>query len=91
MPSYDRQPLRRFIQDSFSDEELGNFCFDYFPQVYNEFTTGMPKSQKVRMLVARAESCSRLRDLYAALKRENPLAYANAFPEGNTPEQPKPQ
>lgn len=91
MPSHDRQKLRRFIQNVFNDEELGNFCFDYFPQVYNEFTTGMPKSQKVRMLVERAESGSRLRDLHAALSRENPRAYDNAFPEGDGPAKLEPQ
>jgi hypothetical protein len=91
MPSHDLQQLRRFIQNAFSDEELGNFCFDYFPQVYNEFTTGMPKSQKVRMLVAQAENGSRLPDLHAALKRETPRAYDSAFPEGDAPAQPEPQ
>ncbi len=85
MLSHDRPKLRRFIQNTFNDEELGNFCFDYFPQVYNEFTTGMPKSQKARMLVERAESGNRLHDLHAALERENPLAYGNAFLEGDIP------
>ena len=49
MLSHDRKKLRQFIHDSFSDEELITFCFDYFPQVHNEFTTGLVKNQKVIM------------------------------------------
>jgi hypothetical protein len=33
--------LRRALFEVFSDGELNDFAFDYFPQVYNNFTGGM--------------------------------------------------
>ena len=70
---------RKFLQEFFSDEELTNFCFDYFPQVYNDFTTGMPKSQKVRMVVENSQRRGRIEELLAALERERPKSYPNFF------------
>jgi hypothetical protein len=39
--------LREFTLEYFSDPELDTFCFDYFPAVKNNFTTGMSKNAKV--------------------------------------------
>lgn len=75
----DRPRFRQFIVKHFSDEELNNLCFDYFPLVYNEFTTGMPKSQKARLLVDACRRGDRLPDLQAALKRERPEVYEAFF------------
>ena len=39
--------LRQFILNFFSDEELDTLCFDYFPEVRQDFTIGMIKNSKV--------------------------------------------
>ena len=40
--------LRRFLVDAFDDEELKSLCFDYFRDVYDDFTTGMTKTQMIQ-------------------------------------------
>lgn len=72
---------RKFLQEFFSDEELTNFCFDYFPQVYNDFSLGMPKNQKVRRLVEKNQRDGRLDELLGALERERPKSYPDYFTE----------
>ena len=59
--------IRKFIIERFSDGELENLCFDYFPTVYNEFTLGMPKGQKARLLLGFCRR-ERLHDLIAAIE-----------------------
>lgn len=49
--------LRERIFISFSDEELRDLCFDYFRSVAEQYTTGMVKSQMVRLLL---EYCARM-------------------------------
>ncbi|MAU01033.1 MAG: hypothetical protein CL608_28140 [Anaerolineaceae bacterium] len=81
---------RKFLQEFFNDEDLTNFCFDYFPQVYNDFTMGMPKSQKVRMLVENSQQRGRFDELLAALERERPKSYPDHFAEEPQQIDPKP-
>ncbi|MEZ4594188.1 MAG: TIR domain-containing protein [Chloroflexota bacterium] len=88
---------RNFLKDYFSDEELTDFCFDYFRQVYEDFSQGMPKSQKVRMVVDVSQRSGRFDELLAALERERPKSYADHFaeqphliaPESQTPKAAK--
>lgn len=82
---------RKFLQQFFSDEELTNFCFDYFPLVYNDFTAGMPKSQKVRMVVENSQRRGRFDELLAALERERPKSYSEHFAEQPQQIDPKPK
>ncbi len=72
---------RKFLQEFFNDDELTTFCFDYFPQVYNDFTGGMPKNQKVLMLISHSQRRERFEELLAALERERPTAYQERFAE----------
>ena len=46
----------RAAMAAFSDEELTTFCYDNFRPVYEEFTTGMSRTQKTQRLV---ETCER--------------------------------
>ena len=74
MPDQLHAQLRRFLVEAFADLELVDFCFDYFPVVYNDFAEGMRKSQKARMLVDHCLHQERIPDLIAALNRERPAA-----------------
>jgi formylglycine-generating enzyme required for sulfatase activity len=71
--------LRQFITQFFSDEELETLCFDYFPEAANEFGGGMSKNRKVIILIGHCERRGRLADLRAALERERPAAWREAF------------
>lgn len=76
-----RVRARKFLQEFFNDDDLTTFSFDYFPQVYKDFTQGMLKSQKVRMLVENSEQRGRFDELLAALERERPQGYQEYFAE----------
>ncbi len=47
--------LRRFLIDAFGDEDLKTLCFDYFRDVYDDFTTGMTKGQMIHILIERCD------------------------------------
>lgn len=71
--------LRQFIIQFFNDEELETLCFDYFPDVNQNFSAGMTKNRKAIGLIAYCETRGRLDDLYAALERERPKAWKERF------------
>lgn len=74
MPDAQYAQLRRFLMAAFADHELVDFCFDYFPMVYNDFGDGLRKSEKARALLDYCLRAHRVPDLVAALKRERPGA-----------------
>lgn len=71
--------IRKFTQGSFSDSELETFCFDYFPEVSDEFTVGMLKSKKVLLLIEYCQRRELMANLLAALRKERPKSYDNEF------------
>jgi len=72
----DLAPLRQFLMRYFDDDGLEDLCFDYFRDVRDEFTAGMTKGRKVRLLLDDCARNGRLPLLLAALRRERPAAYA---------------
>ena len=75
-PAYNTAAVRELLLAVFSDEELTNFCFDNFRPVYEEFTTGMGRTQKVQLLVAYCERRGQMAELLARVGRANPYQYA---------------
>jgi formylglycine-generating enzyme len=71
--------LRRFLIAAFDDEELKTLCFDYFRDVYDDFTTGMAKTQMIRILIERCDRRDALGKLEAALRAERPDQYEKRF------------
>jgi formylglycine-generating enzyme required for sulfatase activity len=80
---YDTADLRRFLVDAFNDEDLKIFCFDYFRDVYDDFTTGMTRGQMIQLLIERCVRRAVLPSLEAALRKERPDQYEKRF---GTPE-----
>jgi formylglycine-generating enzyme required for sulfatase activity len=78
--NHDLAAIRRFLAQAFDDEELKDLCLDYFPKVYDDFTTGMAKSQMTRDLVAYCQRRGKVPDLMAALERERPEQAKEHFP-----------
>ena len=60
---------------AFSDEELTTFCYDNFRPVYEEFATGMSRTQKVQRLVETCERRGEMAELLARVERANPYQY----------------
>lgn len=67
--------VRRFILESFDDEGLEVFCFDYFPDALKAFSSGMSFSKKTMVLVRWCEDHGRFDDLIEALKTERPATF----------------
>ena len=76
----DRAELRKFLIQFFSDLELEELCFDYFPELRDEFTLGMNKSQKVIALIDYAEHRGMTTHLLTTLDQLRPVAYRERFP-----------
>ena len=73
---YDFAIIRELLEAAFVDEELSNFCYDNFPEVYEQFTVGQFKSARVRLIITYAEKNNLLDKLLAGIKQKNPHKYA---------------
>jgi hypothetical protein len=74
-PAYNTAAVRELVMAAFSDEELTTFCYDNFRPVYEEFTTGMSRTQKVQRLVETCERRGEMEKLLAQVERANPYQY----------------
>jgi formylglycine-generating enzyme required for sulfatase activity len=79
--------LRQFLTQYFNDNELEELCFDYFPDLLNDFTAGMTKSQKAIALISYCDRRGRMDHLLTALSKLRPEAYKDQF--GLVPSQQK--
>lgn len=77
----ERERLRQFIFDRFEDGDLADFCFDYFPEVSNNFTDNMDKSKKVLNLITYCKNRDLMITLHAALLIARPKPYRQVFPK----------
>jgi hypothetical protein len=68
--------LRQLVEDVLSDDELSDLCQDKFPKVYNQFTTGQTKPQRIRFLVEYVERQRENSKLLSAIEQINQAAYA---------------
>lgn len=72
-----RKALRQLLVKSFNDEELKNFCFDYFPEVYEQTQEGsFGKHVIARLLIEHCERYGLLKQLLPLLKTHNPYQYS---------------
>ncbi len=76
---YSTADLRKFLVEAFSDEELKSLCFDYFRDVYDDFTAGMTKGQMIQLLIERCVRREAVPNLQAALRAELPDQYEKRF------------
>ncbi|HSF80732.1 MAG TPA: TIR domain-containing protein [Anaerolineales bacterium] len=67
--------IRKFIVDSFSDEELDTFCYDYHRDIFEQFGGGMSKTRKVQILIEGCERRGDLPKLLTNLRKERPELY----------------
>jgi len=79
-PTHDTAAIRDLLTAAFSDEELTTLCFDRFRTVYDNFSSGMSKGQKIQLLLdygTRHDQVDRLLSLVQGL---NPAQYARFEP-----------
>jgi hypothetical protein len=68
--------IRNLLTAAFNDDDLTILCFDHFRPVYEQFSAGMTKSQKIQLLI---EYCGRNRSfdqLLALVREHNPAQFA---------------
>ncbi len=67
--------LRRQMIGSLTEDDLRGLCFDYFPNIYAELTTGMTMSRMVELLLQWCVRNGRFQDLRVALHQINPHVF----------------
>ena len=72
--------LRQFFIEAFSDDELEDFCFDYFPAASQEFGPGMPVGRKARLLIAFADRRGQREHLIVSLSKVREAQFKERFP-----------
>jgi len=70
------QALRALLMAAFNDGELTDLCFDHFDPVYQEFTTGMTKSQKIQHILTHCARHLETEKLLILIQRRRPAQYA---------------
>ena len=71
--------IRRFLIDTFNDDELTTLCFDHFPEVFQEFAAGMTLGRKALQLVDYCRRRERVAELLDILHRERPESFGKAL------------
>jgi len=68
----DLSTLRRRLNQAFDDPGLDAFCLDHFPEVYDKFSRGMRRDEKINLLL---DHCRRdpahYRQLFALLEEQS--------------------
>jgi esterase/lipase superfamily enzyme len=68
--------IRLLVASSLSDSQFQGMCQDDFPQVYDSFTVGQARDERIRFLVDFVGRQKEIPKLLAAIKLLNPNAYA---------------
>lgn len=83
---YTTADIRRFLNKAFTDEELTALCFDYFPEVHNNFTAGMTKGQRIQLLIEYCQRQEIIPNLLAVIQKARPTQW----PQSGMPPSPPP-
>ena len=75
----DRSRLRKFMLESFNDDELADLIFDYFPNARPLMGAGMTLSEKTRTLIDFAARHDRLDHLVIVVEKLRTDAYCKFF------------
>lgn len=82
-PSYNLAKLRKFLENALTDAELNSLCMDSFEPVFNKFTDGMNKLQKINLLLSYCKMNDKLNELLKAMKETNEEQFQNYQPYYN--------
>ncbi len=77
--------IRQFLVDHYNDEELTQFCFDHFYEVYQNFAADMSVGRKAMRMVDYCQRRDSIPSLLAKLKQERPEPFRRVFGSRSTP------
>ena len=69
--------IRQLLEHAFRTDELINLCQDRFPRVYEQFTTGQTKLERIGLLIDRVQSLQETSKLLATIEDLKPAAYSD--------------
>ena len=70
-----RIDIRELLTNGITETELNDLVYTYFPTVYNQFTSGQNKKQRVRTLIEYADNHREIEQLLENIKKINPDVY----------------
>jgi hypothetical protein len=68
--------VRALLDEAFNDQELQEFCGDYFEEVASNFSLGMLKRQKIGVLIDYCQRRVRMEELLTRIHEVRPEMYA---------------
>lgn len=73
---YDRAAVRELVKSAITESEFRNLCFNHFHAVYEQFTTGQTRDDRILLLVEHADKHLQLDVLLHDIKKINSKAFA---------------
>ena len=70
-----RIAIGRLLKEDLLEKEFNDLVYSYFPDVFNQFTSGQTKNQKVRLLIEYADKHKEIDKLLEAIKNINLKVY----------------
>lgn len=70
-----RMDIRELLTNGIAETEFNDLVYTYFPTVYNQFTSGQNKKQRVRTLIEYADNHRGIEQLLKGIKKINPDVY----------------
>jgi len=67
--------VRALLNDAFSDGELTTLCFDHYPAVYDQFSSGMSKADKIQRLIEHCARRGQMAELLSKVRELNSAQY----------------
>ncbi len=81
--SWDKATLRDLLVAALGDEELTALCFDHFHPVYEQFSTGMSKTDKIQRLLDFCHRSHQVDKLLSLTKERASAQYARFITDFN--------
>src|SRR3974377_524322 len=76
---YESSTIRKFMLDHLSDDDINALGYDYVRPAYDQFSEGMPKGQKIQVLLEYCDEHDCQKNLLAALQIHDPAQYQKHF------------
>jgi hypothetical protein len=73
---WNTEAIRQLLNAAFSDGELTTLCFDHFHPVYDDFSSGMSKRDKIQRLLDHCLRHAQVESMLAQVRQRNPVQYA---------------
>ncbi|NQT92029.1 MAG: hypothetical protein HQ559_04645 [Lentisphaerae bacterium] len=86
---YDLPAIGRLLTNAFTDDELHGVVHEVFPAVYDTFTEGMTRAQKIRNLLEWCQKHVRMDALLDEVRKRNPEMYARYADRVRRPATPR--